>query len=52
MGAIMDPPNAKFMVDDAKNPGLHPPNTFDFVHIRHMNSSIKNWPKLLTEVYK
>ncbi|KAF8850351.1 S-adenosyl-L-methionine-dependent methyltransferase [Acephala macrosclerotiorum] len=45
------PPNVKFMVDDAESPWLHPPDTFDFVHIRHMNSSVKNWPKLLTEAY-
>ncbi|KAF4634763.1 hypothetical protein G7Y89_g3338 [Cudoniella acicularis] len=46
------PPNVKFMVDDAESPWLHPPNTFDFVHCRHMASSIKNWPKLLGEAYK
>ncbi|CZR69809.1 related to methyltransferase [Phialocephala subalpina] len=45
------PPNVKFMVDDAESPWLHPADTFDFVHIRHMNSSVKNWPKLLTEAY-
>lgn len=45
------PPNVKFMVDDAESKWLHPLDTFDFVHIRHMNSSVKNWPKLLTEAY-
>ena len=46
------PPNVKFMVDDAESPWLHPPDSFDFVHIRHMCSSIKNWPKLLEQAHK
>ncbi|KAH8687419.1 S-adenosyl-L-methionine-dependent methyltransferase [Tricladium varicosporioides] len=45
------PPNVKFMVDDAESPWLHPQNTFDFIHARHMCSSIKQWPKLLEEAY-
>ena len=46
------PPNVKFMVDDAESPWLHPPDSFDFIHIRHMCSSIKNWPKLLEQAHK
>ncbi|KUJ08667.1 S-adenosyl-L-methionine-dependent methyltransferase [Mollisia scopiformis] len=45
------PPNVRFMVDDAESRWLHPLDSFDFIHIRHMNSSIKKWPKLLTEAY-
>ncbi|RDW80218.1 S-adenosyl-L-methionine-dependent methyltransferase-19 [Coleophoma cylindrospora] len=45
------PENVKFMVDDAESPWLHPPNTFDFVHARHMCSGIKDWPRLISEAY-
>jgi SAM-dependent methyltransferase len=46
------PPNVKFIVDDAESPWLYPSDSFDFVHIRHMCSSIKNWPKLLAQAQK
>ncbi|KAG9229111.1 S-adenosyl-L-methionine-dependent methyltransferase [Amylocarpus encephaloides] len=45
------PPNVKFMVDDAESPWLAKPNSYDFIHARHMVSSIKDWPKLLSEAY-
>jgi hypothetical protein len=46
------PPNVRFMVDDAESPWIHPPNRFDFVHARHLASSIKNYPKLISEAKK
>lgn len=45
------PPNVSFIVDDAEAPWVHPPNTFDFIHIRHLTSSIKDWAKLLSQAY-
>jgi len=46
------PPNVKFMVDDAESPWLHPSDFFDFVHIRHMSSAIKDWPGVLEQAHK
>jgi hypothetical protein len=46
------PPNVKFMVDDVESPWLKPENYFDYVHARHTVMAIKNWPKLMNNVYK
>lgn len=45
------PPNVRFLVDDAEAEWLHPPETFDYIHIRHMTSSIRDWPKLVSQAY-
>ncbi|RDW74164.1 hypothetical protein BP5796_07606 [Coleophoma crateriformis] len=45
------PPNVKFMVDDAESRWLHPENHFDFVHVRNLASSIKDFPKLISAAY-
>ncbi|WAO93433.1 Hypothetical protein NCS54_01098100 [Fusarium falciforme] len=46
------PPNVRFMVDDAEAEWIHPPDTFDFIHIRHMTSSIRDWPRLVSQAYR
>jgi SAM-dependent methyltransferase len=45
------PPNVSFLVDDAESEWLYKPGTFDYIHIRHMTSSIRDWPKLLAQAY-
>lgn len=40
------------MVDDAESDWLHRPETFDYIHMRHMTSSMKDWPRLLSQAYK
>ena len=46
------PPNVRFQVDDAESEWVFQSNSFDFVHIRHMGSAIKNWPRLISQAYK
>lgn len=46
------PPNVRFMVDDAEADWVIPPNSLDYIHIRHMTSSIRDWPALLSRAYK
>jgi hypothetical protein len=46
------PPNVKFMVDDVESPWLRPQNHFDYIHGRHTVMAIKDWPKLMTRVFK
>lgn len=46
------PPNVRFMVDDVEAEWVHPPETLDYIHIRHMTSSIRDWPKLLEQAYR
>jgi len=45
------PPNVRFLVDDAEAEWVQPPNSLDYVHVRHMASSIRDWPKLLKQAY-
>jgi len=46
------PRNLRFIVDDVEADWLHKPNSIDYIHIRHMTSSIRNWPKLLAQAYR
>ncbi|PKS08123.1 hypothetical protein jhhlp_005398 [Lomentospora prolificans] len=46
------PPNCKFELDDAQLPWDYPDNYFDFVHMRLMMGSIKDWPALYREAYR
>ncbi|KAN0122948.1 S-adenosyl-L-methionine-dependent methyltransferase [Hyaloscypha variabilis] len=46
----MVPPNVQFEVDDVEGEWTY--NTpFDLIHSRFMVASIKNWPKLVNQVY-
>ncbi|KAF9876887.1 UMTA protein [Colletotrichum karsti] len=40
------PPNCKFQIDDVEEPWTWPADHFDFVHIRHLEAAISDWPKL------
>jgi len=44
-------PNVQFQVDDLEKEWTFAPNSFDFIHSRHVSLGIKNWPNLLKEVY-
>lgn len=46
------PLNVSFMVDDAEAEWLIPPESLDYIHIRHMTSSIRDWPTLLSRAYR
>lgn len=46
------PPNVKFMVDDLESPWLRPLNHFDYIHGRHTVQGIRDWPKLMGNVYE
>ncbi|KEZ44914.1 hypothetical protein SAPIO_CDS2265 [Scedosporium apiospermum] len=46
------PPNCKFELDDAQLTWTYPDNHFDYIHMRLMMGSIKDWPALYKEVYR
>lgn len=46
------PPNVRFQVDDATDQWAFPENSFDFIHVRTMAGSIKDWPQFLNQAYK
>ncbi|MBE3044961.1 methyltransferase domain-containing protein [Candidatus Bathyarchaeota archaeon] len=45
-------PNLKFEIDDCGLPWTFEPDSIDFVHIRYMAGSIKDWPFLFKEAYR
>jgi hypothetical protein len=45
------PPNVKFEIDDVESPWLHP-MPFDYIMCRYMAASIKDWPKLVKNIYE
>ncbi|CAI4216027.1 unnamed protein product [Parascedosporium putredinis] len=46
------PPNCLFQIDDCTQPWTFEPNSIDYVHIRWLFGSIKDWEGLFTEAYK
>ena len=46
------PPNVKFIVDDAEMEWVDPPNSLDYVHLRHMALTIKDMPRLLAQAFR
>jgi len=45
-------PNVQFQVDDAEQEWTFPDGHFDFIHIRSLCPSIKNWPRFLEQCYR
>ncbi|KAK0722047.1 S-adenosyl-L-methionine-dependent methyltransferase [Lasiosphaeria miniovina] len=46
------PPNMIFEIDDATLPWTWSPNTFDFVHIRYLFGTTKDWTALFKQAYR
>jgi hypothetical protein len=47
------PPNVSFQVDDVtQEPWAFPEEYFDFIHVRGMSGSIRDWPEFLKQAYK
>lgn len=45
------PPNVKFEVDDIENEWVYA-QQFDYIHSRYLACSIRDWPRLMQQVYK
>ena len=43
------PPNYRFELDNCELDWTYPDNTFDFIHIRCLIGSIKDWVKVYSE---
>ncbi|KAK3954391.1 S-adenosyl-L-methionine-dependent methyltransferase [Pseudoneurospora amorphoporcata] len=46
------PPNLQFDIDDASKTWTYPDNHFDYVHIRWLSGTIKDWTSLYKEAYR
>ncbi|KAK3400623.1 S-adenosyl-L-methionine-dependent methyltransferase [Sordaria brevicollis] len=46
------PPNLSFNIDDATKEWTYQPDFFDYIHIRWLCGTIKDWPALYKEAYK
>lgn len=44
------PPNLEFIVDDMEQDWVEP-TRYDFIHCRYMAGSIKNWPRLVQQIF-
>jgi len=44
------PPNVRFIVDDVELDWTEP-EPYDFVHVRYMAGGIKDWPRLIRQIY-
>lgn len=41
------PPNLKFVIDDIEEEWVYRPDSYDYIHCRHVAQTIKNKPQLL-----
>ncbi|TDZ29488.1 7-dehydrocholesterol reductase [Colletotrichum trifolii] len=48
---IWIPPNCKFQIDDIEQPWTWSEDSFDFIHIRHLEASVSDWPALYTQAF-
>ena len=46
------PPNLRFEIDDASKEWTYKDNRFDFVHIRWLSGSVKDWTAVYKEAYR
>ncbi|KAI5782973.1 S-adenosyl-L-methionine-dependent methyltransferase [Pyronema domesticum] len=46
------PPNCRFEVDDIELPWTYQANSFDFIHSRNLEDCIKDWPSLMSSIYR
>jgi len=46
------PPNCRFVIDDVEDDWLYPYNHFDFIHLRCLSGSIKDWNRLYRQAYQ
>jgi hypothetical protein len=46
------PPNVKFEIDDAQAEWTWPENLFDFVHMRCLMGSMRDWPYLYNQAFR
>ena len=44
------PPNVRFEIDDAADDWTFPKESFDFIHVRGLFGSIRDWPKFYRQV--
>ncbi|KAF8428539.1 S-adenosyl-L-methionine-dependent methyltransferase [Tirmania nivea] len=45
------PANCRFEVDDMEEKWVFPKNYFDYIHMRSLSGSIRDWPELLKQCY-
>ena len=45
-------PNVKFEIDNAEEDWTWPDNTFDFIHVRTLVGSIKDWDRFYAQAYR
>lgn len=46
------PPNCSFLIDDVEEEWVYPSGPFDFIHIRCMMGSVKDWPRMYGQAFK
>ncbi|PWW76949.1 S-adenosyl-L-methionine-dependent methyltransferase [Tuber magnatum] len=46
------PPNCRFEVDDAASPWTFAPDSFDFIHSRHLSGALADWPEYIKQIYR
>ncbi|KAI8652059.1 hypothetical protein NCS56_01422700 [Fusarium sp. Ph1] len=46
------PPNLKFEIEDCTQPWTFRPDTFDYIHMRYLVGSVKDWSSLFEQAFR
>ncbi|OHX00757.1 methyltransferase domain-containing protein [Colletotrichum incanum] len=46
------PPNCKVQIDDFEEDWTWPPNYFDYIHVRHLEACVSDWPRLYSQAFE
>ncbi len=46
------PPNCRFEINDMEQPWTWDEDSFDFIFARDLITTVRNYPKLIDEIYK
>ena len=46
------PPNVSFELDDMEEEWTYKDNSFDYIHMRSLSGSFKDWDAVLSQAYR
>ncbi|KAK2011625.1 S-adenosyl-L-methionine-dependent methyltransferase [Colletotrichum eremochloae] len=46
------PPNCRFQIDDFEEEWTWPLEYFDYIHVRHLEACVSDWPKLYSQAFE
>ncbi len=46
------PPNLRFIIDDYEDDWVFESQPFDYIHARYLATAVRDWPRLVQQVFR